>query len=497
MSISATCKGRIEQARKRIGGVVRRSDFSFIGILFPQIWFSRILQQNIVFDGTISLRTIIYCSSIALFFLIFFLAFTSFGKKELLSKKEHPAIHWLAAACMAIAPLLFALQAPSQVYIAAAVLGGLGFGWNILQWGAVFSKVDTEVSVFYLFLSLGLSTILGVIVEPLSNPAIAGTLFVFALLSALLATRANKFAPKNPTEPEIRFDRETLSSFWKLFIGIGIFAFVFGYTGAPEMYEGAGIFFLLQRLGNIIIVAASIYWVFSRRTRAYASKLWSSVLLVMAATLILLSFRAPEAQSVGFMLLLTAQSFAKVLLLAILADIAHHSKWHPYAVFSAGFILFTLPLLTGSALSAALTGFDLMNSDLMIALAMLACSLILLLNSTNFYYHRIFFDLEENSVEASLEENIADICRELTQEYQLSLREAEVLSMLARGRTRSYIASALFISENTVKAHAKNIYAKMDIHSKQELLDIFHGSLKESMQISTEELQPSTSETLQ
>lgn len=494
MSPSVTYKGRISQAKKRIGSIIDRSSLSFIGILFPQIWFSRILQQDIPFGGAISLRTIIYCSSIVLFLLILLLSFTSFGRKENSAGKEHPVIHWLAAACMAVSPVLLAIQAPDQIYIAAALLGGLGFGWNILQWGAVFSKVDTEVSVFYFFTSLGLSTILGVLVEPFSNRLIAGALVIFALLSAWLAFRANRFASQHVIEPEIRFDRETLSSFWKLFIGIGIFSFVFGYAGAPDMYEGIGIFFLLQRLGNIVIVVASLYWVFSRRTRAYASKLWSSVLLIMAATLILLSFRTPEAHSVGLMLLLTAQSFAKCLLLAILADIAHHSKWHPYAVFSAGFILFALPLVTGSGISALLAGFDLMNSDLMIALAMLACSLILLLNSANFYYHRIFFDLEENAAEASLEENIADICRELTQEYQLSLRESEVLSMLAQGRPRSYIASALFISENTVKAHAKNIYAKMNIHSKQELLDIFHGSLKESMQASTEELQPSISE---
>ena len=34
------------------------------------------------------------------------------------------------------------------------------------------------------------------------------------------------------------------------------------------------------------------------------------------------------------------------------------------------------------------------------------------------------------------------------------------------------IAKQLFISENTVRSHSKSIYKKLDIHSKQELLDL-------------------------
>ncbi|MFQ8869257.1 MAG: helix-turn-helix transcriptional regulator, partial [Eggerthella lenta] len=39
-------------------------------------------------------------------------------------------------------------------------------------------------------------------------------------------------------------------------------------------------------------------------------------------------------------------------------------------------------------------------------------------------------------------------------------------------RSKSYIAESLFISENTVRSHSKHIYAKLDVHSKQEILDL-------------------------
>ena len=47
-----------------------------------------------------------------------------------------------------------------------------------------------------------------------------------------------------------------------------------------------------------------------------------------------------------------------------------------------------------------------------------------------------------------------------------------MLDLLARGNTRVSIADKLCISENTVRVHVKNIYAKLYIHSKQQLIDM-------------------------
>lgn len=63
-------------------------------------------------------------------------------------------------------------------------------------------------------------------------------------------------------------------------------------------------------------------------------------------------------------------------------------------------------------------------------------------------------------------------CASIGQRFDLTNREVEVVSLIARGRSKAYIAQELFISENTVKNHARNAYNKMDIHSKQELLDL-------------------------
>lgn len=56
--------------------------------------------------------------------------------------------------------------------------------------------------------------------------------------------------------------------------------------------------------------------------------------------------------------------------------------------------------------------------------------------------------------------------------YGLSARETEVAELIARGNTMAHIAELLFVSENTVRTHAKHIYVKLDIHKRQELIDL-------------------------
>ena len=51
----------------------------------------------------------------------------------------------------------------------------------------------------------------------------------------------------------------------------------------------------------------------------------------------------------------------------------------------------------------------------------------------------------------------------------LTEREKQIVELLLKGRTCKLIASDLYVSENTVKTHIKNIYAKLGIRRKSEL----------------------------
>ena len=55
--------------------------------------------------------------------------------------------------------------------------------------------------------------------------------------------------------------------------------------------------------------------------------------------------------------------------------------------------------------------------------------------------------------------------------YGLSARELEVMHLYAQGRSANWIAEKLVISSNTVRTHLRAVYNKLDVHSRQELLD--------------------------
>ena len=60
----------------------------------------------------------------------------------------------------------------------------------------------------------------------------------------------------------------------------------------------------------------------------------------------------------------------------------------------------------------------------------------------------------------------------LAREHKLTPRETEVFGLLAHGRSIPYVRDALIISRDTAATHAKHIYAKLDVHSRQELIDL-------------------------
>ena len=52
--------------------------------------------------------------------------------------------------------------------------------------------------------------------------------------------------------------------------------------------------------------------------------------------------------------------------------------------------------------------------------------------------------------------------------YNLSIREKEVLNLLSEGNNYKEIADVLFISVDTVRHHIRNIYKKLHVHSRSE-----------------------------
>jgi DNA-binding NarL/FixJ family response regulator len=54
--------------------------------------------------------------------------------------------------------------------------------------------------------------------------------------------------------------------------------------------------------------------------------------------------------------------------------------------------------------------------------------------------------------------------------YGLSEREKEILSLLVDGLSKKQIAEKIFLSHHTVDSHLRNIYAKLEVHSRSSAI---------------------------
>ena len=54
--------------------------------------------------------------------------------------------------------------------------------------------------------------------------------------------------------------------------------------------------------------------------------------------------------------------------------------------------------------------------------------------------------------------------------YKLSEKELKIIKLLEKGLSNKSISIEYSISENTVKFHLKNIYKKLDVHNRVEVI---------------------------
>lgn len=102
--------------------------------------------------------------------------------------------------------------------------------------------------------------------------------------------------------------------------------------------------------------------------------------------------------------------------------------------------------------------------------AVLAIALVVLCNSvmTTENFSSLWAPADDKPKKASFEQR----CNVLFDHYELSPRQREIAFLIACGHDANYIAEKLYISKGTINSHRMRIYKKLDVHSRQELLDL-------------------------
>lgn len=406
----------------------------------------------------------------------------SWGKKSeerVLSEKAG----WILATISTVG-IILALIGPifgSTVLSAVGIIAsGVGVGWMTVRCGMLFITMPTrsifvhsaagEAFAFLLyFLVVGLPPALGVLVF---------ALLPFATMFCLsLGYRTVHIKNANPhgmgtglVFPKRSFIRFIIVLALLSLAGALSREFLISSRPLSDLSLISSI-----RMGSAFFIAIGIM-LFSLFSRKRVSFLPLYYLLVIAIIAILMSMPFfNETLSYGSIVLSILFLPFKLLAWCMFCGFARY--WNDYALRILGFSSFAMEAGTVIGWGAS-TSMVAMRPDIY---AQLIASLvfILLLVVLAFVVFREGDMRRLNGRDAENEpshfiapnDDHGDWVATMADRYRLSRREREVFAYLVRGRDASFIAEQLFISVNTVKSHTKNIYTKLGVRNRQELID--------------------------
>lgn len=203
----------------------------------------------------------------------------------------------------------------------------------------------------------------------------------------------------------------------------------------------------------------------------------------IATTLMLFSFVAraalPSWGVVSVGLAAATEGMLELLALLVLVEFVKARRLEPIRVFGCYLVAVSVTQLVGCELSVVEHSVAPSSSYSAVGLAFVALLIIAavwLLNDktvTAFLWEgREESGRREDTARPTSEQPFDERARAVAAAFGLTARETEVMQLFAKGRSSSFIAESFCVSNNTVRSHILHLYAKCDVHSRQELITL-------------------------
>lgn len=388
------------------------------------------------------------------------------------------------------------------LFFFANALCGLGFVPLALTCGRMYSRLLPRKLIIYGALSVILAGGLYYMVLGLptwapikGGPSLAGMLFLVVLpllamscaILALYAEPAIKPAENAPLE-------NAPLAFWKLILVVTVFSL------ATASIRGI----VIDANPLVLSFDESRLIVFCRMVAAVLFALWAVSMKrvnfgrvysgIMVAVVVVVAFVPVIGLFNPFTcaLVATVATVFEFILWCILALIVHQRKVSSGFVFGLAYGAYALGAGIGWYLGKTVfvlapEGFGGVAAYVLIAAAVLCCAFVVfsekefdVLFEPKSEGEETIDELLENEDGNAEEEELPEIKKgrfkiaieNLADEAGLSSRECDIFELLAMGYSAEAISEKLSISWNTVRTHTRNVYVKLGVHSKQELMGL-------------------------
>lgn len=447
----------------------------FLGLCFPQAWMF-VVSQRVVFDSlafqlAFHLGMLAALLGIALLF------------RPGTVRDPRFLFHPLSAAALCVTPLLSVAPAtlPILVQIVAGTVSGLGIAFCFSSWFLIYSSMKTKDACGFILLGFSFGALICLVMSLLSLISAAPALAIACALpfcSIASARRAwNEGSSLLVNRPDSTSSRKPANRSSSLFlvVQVVVYAVIFGNGIIFSILQGAipssshgHLIAIVNYALRALLPFLLFLWLAAQGDNAKAKALVNSILLALTFLLLMLWFVAGASSAIAYVSLSLARNLVLVLLYLVLIKLAQRSSQHPCFVFGIGRGLYEASVAGGIAAYSAITStYGTLPIEEHIVQATAICVFVFL--ASCFFMTAQNLHDEQRAPSYPIDEPDESWSR-VKDEFALSDRENEIMQLLYRGHTKKGIADILVLSENTVRWYTKQLYAKLDVHSKEELI---------------------------
>ena len=404
-----------------------------------------------------------------------------------------PAITAVGIAIIAVGSASGSLPASAAIY-ASAVLTGFGSCLTFLFMGTRFAMVGTRECMLDVLAATAAVPALSMAVLALPYELRVAAIMALPFL-AVLALRDVKAGPAIQAGADRRMG-ERVSP--KMIVKFAVCAAILGittsfmsdlHTAVPGDLSRQ---FDLSSLANTGVSVILLLFI-AREKNPGIESLYRPTILICTAGFALCPLFVDDL-IVPNVVVTTGYTLFEILAWVVMCEVARRFQYTSVQVFGFGrSLILIVGLIAGAFLSNLFVDMqDARSIAAFSAAAVISIALLrtyLLTSADLVMFERdLSIDeapderVEEPDADAPPKVPLAKRCAIIGQYYGLTPREIDVFCLLAVGRNSTRIQEELSISLGTVNTHTHHIFRKMDVHSQQELIDLFANAQLDELQ---------------
>ena len=253
--------------------------------------------------------------------------------------------------------------------------------------------------------------------------------------------------------------------------------FLIGRITAGLLHFDVGSIQLIERTASVVVsclILAAIYVTAKRagRLSSMVRQAWLALVIAFLAGETVVVLFGGVAQEIGMALFWASLGCFEVLILAVVAMWCGPAGVSPVVALGLTTVfLRVVPSWVGKySVPAAMDALGIAPASTVGALV-LASSVLLVSSTLLFLNAMVESGIGAGTAPVGDGGGRSDAVSRLSETYLLTPRESDVLELLLQGLSYQAIADRLEVTLGTVQTHTKGIYRKLDIHSRDELVE--------------------------